>query len=40
MAVTTVSNSLNLRGWVTKVLKLMATKIRGGGVEGWVTTTF
>ena len=36
MGVTTVSNSLILGGWMTKVLKNGAQK--GGGVEGWVTT--
>ena len=37
MGVTTVSNSLILGDWVTKVLK-MATKNRR--VKGWVTTIF
>ena len=40
MAVTTVSNSLILGGWVTKVLKNGDKKWGGGGVEGWVTTIF
>ena len=37
---TTVSNSLTLGGWVTKVLKNGDEKLGGGGVEGWVTTIF
>ena len=37
MGVTTVSNSLILGGWVTKVLKNDDEK---WGVEGWVTTLF
>ena len=37
VGVTTVSNSLILGGWVTKVL-IIATK--NMGVEGWVTTIF
>ena len=37
MGVTTVSNSLKLGGWVTKVLKNDDKKRR---VEGWVTTIF
>ena len=40
MGVTTVSNSLILGGWVTKVLKNDDEKWGGGGVEGWVTTVF
>ena len=35
MGVTTVSNSLILGGWVTKVLK---NGDKNRGVEGWVTT--
>ena len=35
--VTTVSNSLILGGWVTKVLK---NGDKNRGVEGWVTTLF
>ena len=35
MGVTTVSNSLILGGWVTKVLKNGNKNMR---VEGWVTT--
>ena len=37
MAVTTVSNSLILGGWVTKIVK-NGNKIKG--MEGWVTTIF
>ena len=37
--VTTVSHSLILGGWMTKVLKNSDEKW-GGGVEGWVTTIF
>ena len=37
MGVTTVSNSLILGGWVTKVLK---NGDKNRGVEGWVTTIF
>ena len=37
---TTVSSSLILLGWVTKVLKKGDKKWGGGGVEGWVTTIF
>ena len=40
MEVTTVSNSLILRGWVTKVLNNGDKKWGGGGLEGWVTTIF
>ena len=40
MGVTTVSNSLILRGWVTKVLKNGDEKWGGGVVEGRVTTIF
>ena len=39
MGVTTVSNSLILGGWVTKVLK-NGDKNRGGGGGRWVTTIF
>ena len=39
MGVTTVTNSLILGGWVTKVLK-NGDKNWGGGVEGWMTTIF
>ena len=38
VGVTTVSNSLTLGGWVTKVLKNCHKKWGGGGVKGWVTT--
>ena len=38
VAVTTVSISLILGGWLTKVLK--NGNKNGGGVEGGVTTTF
>ena len=37
VGVTTVSNSLILGGWVTKVLK---NGDKNRGVEGWVTTIF
>ena len=37
MAVTTVSNSLILGGWVTKVLK---NGHKRRAVEGWVKTIF
>ena len=37
VGVTTVSNSLILGGWVTKVLK---NGEKNRGVEGWVTTIF
>ena len=37
MRVTSVSNSLILGGWVTKVLK---NGDKNRGVEGWVTTIF
>ena len=37
MGVTTVSNSLILGGWVTKVLK---NSDKNTGVEWWVTTIF
>ena len=37
MGVTTVSNSLILGGWVTKVLK---NDDKNRGVEGWVTMIF
>ena len=37
VGVTTVSNSLILGGWVTKVLKNGDEK---QGLEGWVTTMF
>ena len=37
VAVTTVSNSLILGGWVTKILE-NSDKYRG--VEGWLTTIF
>ena len=40
VGVTTVSNSLILGGWVTKVLKNSDKNGGGGGVEGWVTTIF
>ena len=39
MAVTTVSNSLILGGWVTKVLKNSVQKLGGGGGGGRVVTT-
>ena len=38
--VRTVSNSLNLGGWVTNVLKKATKNWGGGGVQGWVTTVF
>ena len=37
MGVTTVSNSLILGGWVTKVLN---NDDKNRGVKGWVTTIF
>ena len=40
MMVTTVSNSLILGGWVTKVVKNAIKNWGGGGMEGWVTTIF
>ena len=41
VAVTTVSNSFILEGWVTtKVLTNGDKKNSGGGVEGWMTTIF
>ena len=38
--VTTISNSLILGEWVTKVFKNGDKKWGGGGVEGWVPTIF
>ena len=40
VVVTTVSNSSNLEGWVTKVVKNGYKNGGGGGVEGWMTTIF